>query len=65
MKVTNDSARVEQAVAGGDVDVIGGTTRLRIRPAMRQSVDCLVVAEAGPLSLANLLDTLYCPLAGG
>ncbi len=53
VRVTNDNGRVEQAVAGGDVDVVGGTTWLWTRPAMRQTVDYLVVDEAGQLSLAN------------
>lgn len=43
------------ALAAGDVEVLGGTTWLWARDDARDSVDVLVVDEAGQMSLANVL----------
>jgi uncharacterized protein len=43
------------AIAGGDVDVVGGTAWLWARPEYAGAVDVLFVDEAGQMSLANVL----------
>ena len=48
---TNDEAR--DSLAGGTVDVVGGTTWLWARDDMTRSVDCLFIDEAGQMSLAD------------
>ncbi|MGH7617323.1 MAG: TM0106 family RecB-like putative nuclease [Gemmatimonadaceae bacterium] len=47
----NDDAR--RALAGGEMDVVGGTAWLWARPDMAGSVDVILVDEAGQVSLAN------------
>ena len=49
----NDAAR--NAIADGDVDVVGGTTWLWAREDMVESVDVLFIDEAGQMSLADAL----------
>lgn len=52
---TGSNDRVEAALAAGEVDLVAGTAWLWARQGMRQSVDVLVVDEAGQLSLANVI----------
>ncbi len=49
----NDAAR--NALAGGSLDVVGGTTWLWAREDMVESVDVLFIDEAGQMSLADTL----------
>jgi uncharacterized protein len=44
---------VANALLGGDVDLVGGTAWFWTRPDLVESVDVLVVDEAGQFSLAN------------
>jgi predicted RecB family nuclease len=41
--------------AGGEYDILAGTAWLWCREEMRQSVDCLVIDEAGQISLADAI----------
>lgn len=41
--------------AGGEYDLLAGTAWLWCREEMRQSVDCLVIDEAGQISLADAI----------
>lgn len=50
---TTSSSEVETAMAGNEVDVVAGTAWLFAREGMDQTLDTLVVDEAGQLSLAN------------
>ncbi|MDT4945125.1 MAG: hypothetical protein QOH14_1858 [Pseudonocardiales bacterium] len=52
---TDHAADVERALRDGAVDIVAGTAWLFARPAMEQTVDVLVVDEAGQLSLANVV----------
>ncbi len=52
---TGDNGRVEAALSSGAVDLVAGTAWLWAREGMRQSVDVLIVEEAGQLSLANVV----------
>lgn len=49
------SSQVLKAIHAGDAEVIGGTTWLWTREEFRDSVDVLMVDEAGQMSLANVL----------
>jgi len=49
------NADVAGALGAGIVDVVGGTSWLWAHPDLRESVDVLVVDEAGQMSLANAL----------
>lgn len=55
VRLTADNAEVEQALAGGEVRLVGGTAWLWARESMAGSVDVLVIDEAGQFSLANAL----------
>ena len=55
---TNDDARV--ALAGGSLDVVGGTSWLWSREDMTGSVDVLFVDEAGQMSLADVIAASPC-----
>ncbi len=46
---------VEAALANWEVDLVAGTSWLFARPGMDQTLDVLVVDEAGQLSLANVV----------
>lgn len=46
---------VRSSLADGQTDVLGGTQWMWARPDFRDSVDVLVVDEAGQMSLANVL----------
>lgn len=50
-----DNGDARDALASGDVQVLGGTTWLWARPDMEGAVDVLFVDEAGQLALANVL----------
>ena len=52
---TADNASVVEALRTGEVRLVGGTAWLWTREDMRDSVDVLVVDEAGQFSLANAL----------
>jgi uncharacterized protein len=52
---TNDNAFALAALAGGDVDVLGGTAWMWAREEFEDGVDTLFVDEAGQMSLANVL----------
>jgi predicted RecB family nuclease len=49
----DDNAGLLEAIAAGDLDVVGGTAWVWSRPEFAGSLDTLVVDEAGQLSLAN------------
>ena len=49
-----------QALAGGSVDVVGATTWLWAREDMADSVDVLVIDEAGQMSLADAIAASPC-----
>ena len=48
-------AAARDALAAGEVDVMGGTTWLWSREDMQEAVDVLFVDEAGQISLANVI----------
>jgi predicted RecB family nuclease len=50
---TNDNSAVVKALADGDHKLVGGSAWLWARPDLRDSVDVLIVDEAGQFSLAN------------
>ena len=50
-----DNAQALEAIATGEVQVLGGTAWLWSRPEFQQSVDVLFVDEAGQMALANVL----------
>ena len=51
--MTTDNARVQAAVAEGEVDVVAGTAWLFARRGMEGTLDMLLVDEAGQMPLAN------------
>ncbi len=51
----HDNAKIRAELEQGDVDVVGGTPYLWSRADLRESLDILIVDEAGQLSLANVL----------
>lgn len=53
--VYRQAPRLLGALSSGDAEVVGGTTWLWTREDFRDSVDVLVVDEAGQMSLANAL----------
>ena len=55
VEVTTSNDRVDAALAGGEVQLVAGTSWLWCREQMRDAVDVLVVDEAGQISLANVL----------
>ena len=52
---SKDYARVRARLDAGELDVIGGTSWAWVTEHLQQSVDVLVVDEAGQMSLANVL----------
>jgi len=54
------NAQAQQALAGGSVDVVGATTWLWAREDMADSVDVLVIDEAGQMSLADAIAASPC-----
>ena len=52
---TDDAKKVEARLRDNAVDLVAGTTWLFARPGMLDTLDVLVVDEAGQLSLANVL----------
>ncbi len=59
IETIEDNATVRQALADGEVDVVGGTSWLWAREEMEGAVDVLFIDEAGQLSLATA-----CAVAG-
>lgn len=51
---------VDAAVAGGDVDVVGGTAWLFARPELRRGFDTIIVEEAGQMALADVVAVSRC-----
>ena len=54
-RIEESSGRAQQAAANAEFRVIAGTTWVWAREDMRDSVDVLVVDEAGQFSLADTL----------
>ncbi len=50
-----ENAAAEQALLGGELDVVGGTAWTWSRPEFAGLLDVLIVDEAGQMSLANAL----------
>ena len=46
---------IDDALAGGEVDLVAGTAWLFARAEMREALDVLIIDEAGQMSLANVL----------
>lgn len=53
--VVGKSEQVEAALAGGQVDIVAGTSWLFARSALAGTLDDLLIDEAGQLSLANVV----------
>jgi predicted RecB family nuclease len=53
----DDYEAIRAGLADGSIHVVGGTAWCWARPAFAQSVDVLIVDEAGQMSLANVLAT--------
>ena len=51
----NPTARLHKALAADEIDPLGATAFCWTKPEFQQSVDVLVVDEAGQMSLANVL----------
>ena len=51
----DSNADVEAVLAGREADVLGGTAWLWARPEFANTLDVLVIDEAGQMSLANVL----------
>jgi uncharacterized protein len=54
---TRDYESIRAGLAHGSIDVVGGTAWCWARQDFEQSVDVLIVDEAGQMSLANVLAT--------
>jgi uncharacterized protein len=54
-EIDDDKERVTKRLAAGELDVVGGTSWAWSSERFAQSVDVLVVDEAGQMSLANVL----------
>jgi uncharacterized protein len=54
-ELDSDHARNRERLANGQIQLLGGTAWAWSRPEFRESVDVLIVDEAGQLSLANVL----------
>ena len=54
---TKDYEAIRAGLADGGIHVVGGTAWCWARPDFEQSVDVLIVDEAGQMSLANVLAT--------
>jgi uncharacterized protein len=54
VQLENDPAKVETALLNGDVQLVAGTSWLWARAGLRESVDVLVIDEAGQMSLADV-----------
>ena len=52
---TDKNADIDASLASGDVDVVAGTAWLFSRPEMQESLDLVVIDEAGQMSLATAL----------
>ncbi|HKO53374.1 MAG TPA: TM0106 family RecB-like putative nuclease [Polyangiaceae bacterium] len=52
---SKDYARVRARLSAGELDVVGGTSWAWVTDHLDQSLDVLVVDEAGQMSLANVL----------
>ena len=52
---TKDYGSISQGLEAGDIDVLGGTAWCWVRQDFEQSVDVLIVDEAGQMSLSNVL----------
>ncbi|TWP35219.1 TM0106 family RecB-like putative nuclease [Leekyejoonella antrihumi] len=55
VRSVSDNAEVATGLAGGSVHLVGGTAWLWAREELAESVDVLVIDEAGQFSLANAL----------
>ncbi|MDX2023269.1 MAG: TM0106 family RecB-like putative nuclease [Deltaproteobacteria bacterium] len=53
--IAKDYPGVEKGLAGGTINLVGGTSFAWSRPSFENIVDVLVVDEAGQMSLANAL----------
>lgn len=53
VRFTTDNAVARDALASGEVSLVGGTAWLWARDDLREAVDVLVIDEAGQFSLAN------------
>ncbi|HEX8971061.1 DEAD/DEAH box helicase, partial [Oryzihumus sp.] len=53
VRLITDNGEAADALASGQVQLLGGTAWLWARPEMREAVDVLVIDEAGQFSLAN------------
>jgi uncharacterized protein len=53
VRLTTDNEEARAALQDGEVQLLGGTAWLWAREEMRESVDVLVIDEAGQFSLAN------------
>jgi uncharacterized protein len=60
VECVKDNGRVADALAGGMVDVVGGTAWLWSREEMESAIDTLFVDEAGQMSLANVIAMSGC-----
>jgi predicted RecB family nuclease len=54
-ELDDDKPAVLARLARGELDVVGGTAWAWSHPTFAEAVDCLVVDEAGQVSLANVL----------
>jgi uncharacterized protein len=54
-ELDDDKPAVLARLAAGELDVVGGTAWTFSHPSFADSVDCLVVDEAGQVALANVL----------
>src|SRR5690606_29034230 len=57
VRCVDDNGMVRAGLADGSIDLLGATAWCWSRPEFAQSVDVLVVDEAGQMSLANVLAT--------
>jgi superfamily I DNA and/or RNA helicase len=60
VRQVDSNGKVADALAAGDVDVVGGTAWLWSRDEMADLVDTLFVDEAGQVSLANVIAMSGC-----
>lgn len=55
LREETSNERIQSDLAGGFLDVVGGTAWLWARPEMQNSVDVLFIDEAGQMPLANAM----------
>ena len=54
IELVDDGAAIEDALAEGTINLAAGTAWLWARPGLRDSIDVLVIDEAGQMSLADV-----------